>query len=274
MALGLDLSSSQAKIDRASEHLCALDRESMAAFTKALPYLPGPIKIDEESGWADIVIVPQQVPESARLSAIAGDVHHNLRSALDYIVAALVAASPATLTTRHQFPIFEDPDEYRKKVADGNRPVGRSYLGNVKHGLAEIENLQPYYCQPNPIDDPLAHLQRFSNYDKHRSIAVFVPLHGNGKVRIDHDGVVLERRDPPTRPAWKPGDQLVPFVVQQVRFARPYPTNAHAYIETPIGATFSVPPRKQETTWVIHDLPFLVGIRDHVRTITERFETL
>ena len=75
MTLGLDLSPSEAKLERA---------------------------------------IPQ--PEEPRFGIIVGDIMHNLRSALDYIVTALVNQSRTRLTTSHQFPIYLDSTKFARTV--------------------------------------------------------------------------------------------------------------------------------------------------------------
>lgn len=65
---------------------------------------------DQETGWFRLLIRFKDEPEEFDLSVIVGDIFHNLRSALDYIVTALVDVSPgAKLTRKHQFIVFDNP---------------------------------------------------------------------------------------------------------------------------------------------------------------------
>jgi hypothetical protein len=105
--------------------------------------------------------------EEPRLGIILGDFMHNLRSALDYIVAALVRENPGALIRRQQFPIFDDHANY----ANG----APGMLSGVIHGRDIIESLQPFKRTP-PHDDPLFILNHFSNADKHRLISGYYPL--------------------------------------------------------------------------------------------------
>lgn len=264
------LRSCHAKVDRASEHLATLKRECAASVNDTPPYAPSAGQIDAETGWCDISLGPREIQERLRLSAIAGDVHHNLRSALDYIIAALVTASGAALT-KQQFPLFEDRAKYREKVADGDRPIKGGNLGNVKYGLAIIESVQPYHTKPDPVADPLAHLNRFSNSDKHRQIATYAAVPSDIQLGVEHDGVVIDARDPPGGAEWEADKDLL---LRQLRFARPYPSYMRVDAQLAVHLAFTVPPRAQETDGIAHDVSFMEGIRDRVHLIVQRFEAL
>jgi len=271
--LRLDFSESRAKVDRASHHLDSLQREAQRVLKQTRPYTPHAGEVDQKTGWCEITLMREEVPERLHLAAIAGDVHHNLRSALDYIITALAIASQTTLTTRHQFPIFEDSRDYRTKVAVGKQPKIGGSLSGIKHGLVEIERFQPYNHQSDPKADPLAHLNRFSNADKHRQIGTFgaMPSEGLMNVTTDNGSPVIDSWHPANGPTWEADRDPM---LARLRFAKPYPRKITMHVEMSIRPLFAIPPRRQETKWMAHDLRFLKGIRNHVRMVVEVFEQL
>jgi hypothetical protein len=169
VSLRLDLSEPRAKLQRAEEHLTNLQAK--------LPLIRGrePLslrvtEIDSSTGWCEVFGHWNHIKEPA-LTVIAGDYIHNLRSALDYLVTVLVDASEATLVTRHQFPIFTSADDYTSKVGTSTEANAKGPLQGITHGLELIESVQPYKLN-HPERHPLAHIQRFSNTDKHRQTLV------------------------------------------------------------------------------------------------------
>jgi hypothetical protein len=170
VALGLDLSESRAKLDRAQIHLQALHAE-LPRIKDRNPIAIRFTEIDPDSGWCEAYGRWNHIKEPS-LSVIAGDYVHNLRSALDYLVTALVEASDTRLRTSHEFPIFTDATEYAKKVGTAEKARRGGPLHGVVHGLVLIEDVQPYHDQPDPERDSLARINRLSNTDKHRQTLV------------------------------------------------------------------------------------------------------
>jgi hypothetical protein len=208
MALGLDLSQSDAKIARAREHLESLKRETDIVAANRYFYTPR-VEDDESAYWCSIYLVPKppdNPPKEYVLSIIFGDFIHNLRCALNYIVTALVEKSPgAALGNKHQFPIFETRDGYLKRVGDERSAVHGGMLAGVCYGLKEIWDLQPFHRDPKlahfvkPGDDviaayPLFHLNRLSNADKHRLLARIVPKPEEIIIEEPSGGAIVETR--------------------------------------------------------------------------------
>jgi hypothetical protein len=164
------------KISRAREHLKLLKAEL------ALTIEANPCEVvgerDSQSGQ---IVLRMRLPKgpfrlSPRLGLLAGDAIHNLRSALDHLAyqLAVIGTGPGKGT---QFPIFENPDDYRyneKRLLEGIAPRHRTV----------IESVQPYHARklsaatdplPSP-HDPIAvnlylmALGRLDNMDKHRSL--------------------------------------------------------------------------------------------------------
>ncbi|HUZ85433.1 MAG TPA: hypothetical protein VNF26_00615 [Candidatus Baltobacterales bacterium] len=271
MSLGLNLSSCDAKLARARLHLDALKRETDRVLNERNPYTIhiGPIHV--KSGWCSVLLTPRDFTEYG-LGVIVGDLIHNLRSALDYIVTGLVVASGATLTNRHEFPIFTDPGDYAKKVGSATVARRGGPLDGVTHGLAEIERLQPYHRQPQADSGPLFCVQRFSNADKHREISAYMPMLGNVKWRLLTVGRIIEQWHPTSFPPWEPDRE---FVLGRVRFAEPYPTtNIRTEIEMRLDIMFGVPAFGPYSLGygVTHEI--FVETCDHVGMVMDLFKAL
>jgi hypothetical protein len=122
-------------------------------------------------------------PPSLDWGVYIGEIAHNLRSALNYLVYQLALLNPANRPEtvardkRLQFPIFTDVSEYRRNGESTIR------LLTPKH-KAIIEGLQPYNSVSSislPTIDlsersgrrsPLFWLEEINNMDKHRLIHV------------------------------------------------------------------------------------------------------
>jgi hypothetical protein len=102
-----------------------------------------------------------------KLAAIAGDVVHNLRSALDYFIEELVKRDGHTPTFQHLYPICATPEGFTQALKSG-----RLY-GVHKRAVRFIEGIQPYQVNPEARPKhPLIHLHQLSNRDKHHMLAI------------------------------------------------------------------------------------------------------
>ncbi len=267
--LGLDLRGADAKIDRAQEHLDLLKTEVPRVIDERHPHtIRGEVV---EDGWCVLWLHLNESREP-RVSAIAGDYIHNLRSALNYIVTALVDATPGlALGTMHQFPASNDPTIYANTTWRPGERVGRGVLSGITPGLPMIERLQPYHTQPDPGADPLYQLNRFSNADKHREIFGFMPTLEPGTVDIivPETATVIETTQP-SQPN-RVGDD---YEIGRIRFAPPYPTQIRAEAKLAVTPLFSVEPFGNDPHGMALDLPTFAHIGEHVRLITDLFKTI
>lgn len=102
-----------------------------------------------------------------KIAAIAGDIVHNLRSSLDYIVEELVKKAGHTPGFQHMFPLCSSPEAFSQALKKG-----RLY-GVEPRPLWAIEQFQPYFVKPHALPHhPLLHLHSLSNRDKHHMLAV------------------------------------------------------------------------------------------------------
>ncbi len=156
----------RAKLDRAEQHLDALNAEIK-------PFM----ERDKQTFVTDFdhadnsVVVrykeTQQIPISWGVAL--GDFVHNTRSALDHLVHQLVLLAGATPHGTHQFPILDHPNDWIGKVENPPQVGKKGQLDFICTGqVAVIKALQPY--EPATGLPRLLTLRRFSNTDKHRLI--------------------------------------------------------------------------------------------------------
>lgn len=159
-----DLKDPRGKVERAEEHLKALDRDILA-FQRDNPCR---VRHYEDLDKA-LYIVRSYLPiVPQRFGLIAGDAIHNLRSALDHLVWQLALTKPERPFDRTEFPIVAK-----------DTPENRAYFKRVTQSVPDealpiIKELQPYQRGARYKDDPLWQLDKLWNIDKHRVI----PVHG------------------------------------------------------------------------------------------------
>lgn len=166
------LESARLKIARARERLHEMDREA-AAFLDTHPY----VAVSDQDGDSDLFTLRCRVFQTPPISLgmIAGDLAHNLRSALDHIVyqlAALGVAGEQGRGEKTQFPIFDDIAKF-----ESWKPV---YLKGVRD--VDIDTLRAL----QPLDDPddlLLVLRNLDDRDKHRVVDAVVSI--MGKVHLN-----------------------------------------------------------------------------------------
>jgi hypothetical protein len=125
-----------------------------------------------------------------RLAAIAGDVVHNLRASLDYIVEELVKSSGHTPMFQHQFPICADADGFAAALKKGK------LNGVPAKPLRLIKGCQPYQVEPEarPVH-PVIQLHRLSNRDKHHVLAISALNAAFRSKFVGKDGRVLRSEE-------------------------------------------------------------------------------
>ncbi len=152
------------KLGRAEQHIIAA-QVMVDGFIASNPYTFD-IKADPEPPhYVVLTRVNQAIPDK-ELSCIIGDFAHNARSALDLLIYQLSDLPPSDKSRfRLQFPIFDCPKEYGKKV--------ESYLAMVAPEHIEIiEGFQPYKGANGTNNDALGFLRTINDTDKHRIIHV------------------------------------------------------------------------------------------------------
>jgi hypothetical protein len=147
------------KIERAYKHLHELEAAIMRLGELSLYSVSHERK--SEAAKPSLKVVPVHV-YGFEIPAIAGDVVHNLRSALDHLAFQLVSVGVESGEVRTenwtdiQFPIFHSPD--------GNEPRKRRCIqGARREAIEAIDALKPYK-NGNPA---LWLLRNLDNTDKH-----------------------------------------------------------------------------------------------------------
>jgi hypothetical protein len=251
------LSGSVAKIARANEHFEALKAEVEAINRERNPYA---VRLDRNgnSSTYSVILCAGDLSEP-RLGVILGDILHNLRCALDYIIVALVEKSGATLTTGHQFPIFDDQGEYEAKTP--------RMLFGVTLGRDEVTGLQPFNRE-KPRHDPLFALGYFSNADKHRIIPSYLPVIGDLSGGVRPVPASVETFKPPNY--MRPGKE---FEIAQVTFAE-NPRKVDFQGKIAVAVPFGAPAFGKHSKGLGAPFGFFKHVTDHVAMIVDTFKAL
>lgn len=162
-----------AKLARAHEHMEALD-DRWRAFVETQPYAGLHQHDFSLLEWDSYFVVERDIP--VELSAIVGDVLHNLRSCLEHLVSCMVIHNGGTVGRHHAFPIYGDEPDFVRRVVNRRRENDRlGPLDGIPRDSGEwalIKRSQPYHLGDNWREHPLAILNEMSNIDKHRSLHV------------------------------------------------------------------------------------------------------
>lgn len=268
MTAQLDLGPSYAKLARAREHLDALKRETTGDISDESPYTVRFSEVDPQTGWCSVSLVPDKL-QKPRLGVIFGDVIHNLRCALDYVVTALVDASQTQLATRHQFPIYIDAAMYKTQVGTADCACPKGPLRGITHGLHLIEQWQPYHTKPNPRTDFLWGIHRFSNADKHRQPLAFAPR-PVGQIEIAFNGIVVEDEPGPDMPDWTPDQDIH---LKRIRFNPPHAENLRVQSPISLDVCFETPAFGSEPDLSVA-LSSLSGVIDRASILLNTFSKL
>ena len=160
------------KLRRANKQLESLDK----CVKRFLEADPQPYRILPEDDpdtreriyWLEIVVPPPLI-----WSVIAGEIIHDLRTALDHLAYALcLAHAPGKDPPRStEFPIFWDEDRF-----DNVKPGGGYFKirGMSWEMQSAIRDFQPHQRGDAAKTQPLWVLQDMSNIDKHRHLNLAV----------------------------------------------------------------------------------------------------
>jgi hypothetical protein len=178
------------KIERAKKHLRDLAAEVlglesttvvvMNSDTDVPPHPIAALHSPIPPGFRTIPTLPFDVV------SIAGDIVHNLRSALDHLAHQLVlVGSPDTAPSRRiEFPIAETPIKYEAEKA-------RKVEGMRPEAIEAIDRLKPY----KGGNDALWRIHELDNIDKHR--ALFTMAHDFLFISDWFDGTYWLKTDNP-----------------------------------------------------------------------------
>ncbi len=129
----------------------------------------------DESAFAEQARAHANRAVRARISILAGEVVHHLRSCLDYIVWELAGSgSKAQQAASLKFPILD-----RKPVEkEWWRRFERKITGVPPRPRQLIESLQPYHrpeaILTGPLNHPLMVIHDLDRIDKHRQLGIAI----------------------------------------------------------------------------------------------------
>ncbi|MGA8493511.1 MAG: hypothetical protein WB711_24030 [Terriglobales bacterium] len=143
------------KIKRAYQHLDELEYAILSS--DEVHFNSVGMKFDSETGSPSLEITPL-ILYDPDTPAIAGDVIHNLRSALDHLTFQLVEVGGARQGKMHdiRFPIFPTSESYEAGKM-------RKIEGMRREAIEAIDRLKPY----KGGNDALWLLSKLDNTDKH-----------------------------------------------------------------------------------------------------------
>jgi hypothetical protein len=156
------------KVARAKQQFDALHGE-IALFFKDNPYV-ATIGVDPETG--DQIFDAPEPPHFKRSwGVIVGEIAHNCRSALDWLIHVLIAESGGEAHGKTAFPISETESGYLKAVRRGGTTYRDWLLAGLPDTLKErIDALQPYQRGDLARTDALLVLRYLTDRDKHRHL--------------------------------------------------------------------------------------------------------
>jgi hypothetical protein len=189
------LDSVRLKIDRAHEHLDALEGEITRYYaTKPAEFVADPTVYEDDAGQQFVFGSFKSDAPPPHIAVVMGDVLQNLRSALDYLIWELVLANKQQPGKKNQFPICETDKGFSNEL-------GRGRLDGVHaDAVTEVKRLQPYFGGADVNPSFLWTLEKFTNINKHRRVLLTVlrtfPVPEGLITRIDRSGVVRSQITP------------------------------------------------------------------------------
>jgi len=169
------LRSARIKIQRAKDHIANLRREKDAWIGRKPYRLTSNVNTKGGKIMLNINVI-EPIPD--QFSAIMGDAIHNLRSALDHLVWALVIANGETPTEVNQFPI-------NYNLASLEKAIPKCLKGVDPKAISAIKKLQPHKGgYGNPGNEILWSLYDLDRIDKHRMILLVGAAHTKTQLRF------------------------------------------------------------------------------------------
>ena len=144
------------KIERANKHIREL-QAAILAFNATNPHEVSAKRDPQTRKLIYYVLKAEPVP--VEIAMIAGDILHNLRSALDHLAYQLfMVGTRGVGDPKHvYFPIFDDAAKYKAGV-------GGKVKGMRQDAIDAIDAIKPY----KGGNDTLWRLHKLDNFDKHR----------------------------------------------------------------------------------------------------------
>jgi hypothetical protein len=235
------------KIKRAKVHAAELQAEFMRLMENEQPFVVSTRVDTTQNGQHWLMATAEAGPfPGDDIAAVVGDVISNTRAALDHVCVALSgndnAAYPILTSDIWQFD--PHPQTGKDRNAGRRHDFSSKTRGLPGPALALVKGAQPYIRSPQfPELHHLAVLNRLSNADKHRTLAVMIGGISARHVTCTFDGIEIPNHTVP------PAHALSGAIVG-VYPAPPPGTNTHVEASGGIEiALEDVGPRKWQ--WVL-----------------------
>lgn len=181
------------KLDRAQEHLDELQDE-IGRYARLEPYHAEEGRQPKGKRHLATYVLRFSKPPMPRISLLAGDCAHNMRSALDHLA---VAMSDKDERSSAKFPIEEKPiwqrgadGEFVVKDDDARDRFARAIRGMTPEAKALVKRMQPYNFERN-IANALRVVRAIDNADKHRDIIGLKPVLDGSTISLWRNGKPL-----------------------------------------------------------------------------------
>ncbi|HEV1993428.1 MAG TPA: hypothetical protein VGR03_03760 [Candidatus Acidoferrum sp.] len=160
---GVNSHSWRLKIRWANKHI-----ENLKASLDAVESHPYPVTVKRDPKTRERVYYATKVPDiSSEFALSAGDILHNLRSALDHLACGLVRANGGTITNSTEFPIIE----YAPRTDRDKARLAGKIEGIRQEAKDYILSIQPY--RQGNAASALGRLHKLNIRDKHRLLLTF-----------------------------------------------------------------------------------------------------
>jgi len=205
---------------------------------------------------------PEQPPLDPRFTLILGDCIHNIRSALDHLVAqlAILNGAPNEAIKKTAFPVCLSPGDFKNATVRKVAP----YISGI--ALAEIERLQPYSTGDRE-QDILWGLSQLDIIDKHRLLIVAKHKIRARSFRVStEDGHDFTHTLPSDNP-WKPSENGAEIIRFRITGLQSY-TKMH--VELSAEGTIQI----EHTGLICDGQNLLLALRDclnHASSIIDSF---
>lgn len=186
----------QSKLRRVDEQLPDLR-------TAVLEFLPSSYTVRQKLRFKQrqiVICVGRVATPPPEISVLAGEILHNLRGPLDYLVSGFaVDAHGSQCNLRNfAFPIVE-------KRRNLDYELARKLRGLPEHVIRAIRNVQP--CNDEfPTKNPLYLLAEFNNTDKHQMLPTRAHVIHQGRTGVYLDDIPVRH----TRPRMAKAEDLFP----------------------------------------------------------------
>jgi hypothetical protein len=177
--MSLNLDSVEAKLQRAEQHIQAIQDEIQPWMAKA-SYTISPQVNADSTRYSLIAHLVGDEPPLQRWTLMAGDSLHNLRCVLDHLVYAIAVHEAGTVPppdeNKLMFPITDTAAKFQEsaqRIRTLSAPVRKA-----------IEDVQPYNRPHLDLPPLLAVLRDLENIDKHRLLQMAYAAISEAEIEI------------------------------------------------------------------------------------------